>query len=385
MVRHSSRIELSQKALKTNFNFLRKKIGKDIKISSVVKANAYGHGIHQFVPMAEKCGINHFSVASSFEAEEVLDVCREDTNIMIMGILYDSDLPWVIKHGIEFYVFHQDRLKASLDQAHKLGMKAKIHLEVETGANRTGIHNDDFKDALQFMKDHSEDLEFKGLCTHLGGAESFANKFKIDKQKKRFEEFVKQCDKMNYKPESLHVASSAGSLSYPDTRYDMVRIGVAQYGHWPSPEIYYDHLNTENKTSDNTLKRVFTWKTDIMDVRKVEAGEFVGYGTAFQATHDMTIAVMPLGYSNGYPKALSNRGKVLIHGKKCPIVGLINMNLFMVDVTHLENPQIGDEVVLVGRQKNNTIKLASFTEFTNLLNNEMLSRLPQVIPREVVS
>jgi alanine racemase len=315
----------------------------------------------------------------------VLDVCREDTNIMIMGILYDSDLPWVIKHGIEFYVFHQDRLKASLDQAHKLGMKAKIHLEVETGANRTGIHNDDFKDALQFMKDHSEDLEFKGLCTHLGGAESFANKFKIDKQKKRFEEFVKQCDKMNYKPESLHVASSAGSLSYPDTRYDMVRIGVAQYGHWPSPEIYYDHLNTENKTSDNTLKRVFTWKTDIMDVRKVEAGEFVGYGTAFQATHDMTIAVMPLGYSNGYPKALSNRGKVLIHGKKCPIVGLINMNLFMVDVTHLENPQIGDEVVLVGRQKNNTIKLASFTEFTNLLNNEMLSRLPQVIPREVVS
>jgi alanine racemase len=385
MVRHSSRIELSQKALKTNFNFLRKKIGKDIKISSVVKANAYGHGIHQFVPMAEKCGINHFSVASSFEAEEVLDVCREDTNIMIMGILYDSDLPWVIKHGIEFYVFHQDRLKASLDQAHKLGMKAKIHLEVETGANRTGIHNDDFKDALQFMKDHSEDLEFKGLCTHLGGAESFANKFKIDKQKKRFEEFVKQCDKMNYKPESLHVASSAGSLSYPDTRYDMVRVGVAQYGHWPSPEIYYDHLNTENKTSDNTLKRVFTWKTDIMDVRKVEAGEFVGYGTAFQATHDMTIAVMPLGYSNGYPKALSNRGKVLIHGKKCPIVGLINMNLFMVDVTHLENPQIGDEVVLVGRQKNNTIKLASFTEFTNLLNNEMLSRLPQVIPREVVS
>jgi len=208
---------------------------------------------------------------------------------------------------------------------------------------------------------------------------------KIDKQKKRFEEFVKQCDKMNYKPESLHVASSAGSLSYPDTRYDMVRVGVAQYGHWPSPEIYYDHLNTENKTSDNTLKRVFTWKTDIMDVRKVEAGEFVGYGTAFQATHDMTIAVMPLGYSNGYPKALSNRGKVLIHGKKCPIVGLINMNLFMVDVTHLENPQIGDEVVLVGRQKNNTIKLASFTEFTNLLNNEMLSRLPQVIPREVVS
>lgn len=385
MVKHSSRIELSQKALKANFNFLKKKIGKDVKISSVVKANAYGHGIHQFVPMAEECGIDHFSVASSFEAEEVLDVCRDDTHIMIMGILYDSDLPWVIKHGIEFYVFHQDRLKAALDVAHELGMKAKIHLEVETGANRTGIHKDDFKPALQFMKDHAEDLEFKGLCTHLGGAESFANKFKIDKQKERFENFVNECKKMDYTPERLHVASSAGSLSYPETRYDMVRVGVAQYGHWPSPEIYFDHLNKENKTSDNRLKRVFSWKTDIMDVRKVEAGEFVGYGTAYQATHDMTIAVMPLGYSNGYPKALSNRGKVLIHGKKCPIVGLINMNLFMVDVSHLDNPEIGDEVVLVGRQKNNTIKLASFTEFTNLLNNEMLSRLPQAIPRNVVN
>jgi alanine racemase len=143
-------------------------------------------------------------------------------------------------------------------------------------------------------------------------------------------------------------------------------------------------LNAVNKKSDGALKRVFTWKTDIMDIRGVREGEFIGYGTSFQATHTMTIAVMPLGYSNGYPRAQSNRGHVLINGKKAPIVGLINMNLFMVDITDIKDVAVGDEVVLVGRQKNNVINVASFTNSSMLLNNEMLSRLPSAIPREVV-
>jgi alanine racemase len=164
----------------------------------------------------------------------------------------------------------------------------------------------------------------------------------------------------------------------------MVRIGVVQYGFWPSPDIYYHHLQETHKTSDSSLKRIITWKTDVMDVRHVNTGEFIGYGTAYQATHEMQIAVLPLGYSNGYPRAQSNRGFVLIHGKKCPIVGLINMNLFMVDVSHLENVKPGDEVVLVGRQKNNVINISSFTNVTQLLNNEMLSRLPAAIPRKIV-
>ncbi|TVR90489.1 MAG: alanine racemase, partial [Saprospirales bacterium] len=136
--------------------------------------------------------------------------------------------------------------------------------------------------------------------------------------------------------------------------------------------------------SDRALKRIITWKTDIMDLRDVPRGEFIGYGTAFQAQQDMRIAVMPLGYSNGYPRAQSNRGLVLIHGKKAPITGLINMNLFMVDVTNIPDAEVGDEVVLVGRQKNSVIRVSSFTESVNLLNNEMLSRLPSAIPRTVV-
>ncbi len=386
-VKHSSRIQLSQSALINNINFLRRKLGPQVTFSSVVKANAYGHGIFTFVPMAEKAGVRHFSVASAFEAEEVLEARTKDSTIMIMGILYNSDLEWAIENDIEFYVFHMDRFPKVLEAAKVVGKPARIHLEVETGANRTGLPMAEFSEALRVLKKYGEHIQFKGLCTHLGGAESLSVQFKIDQQKKRFKEYLKICAKKKFYPEICHVASSAGALVYPDTRYDLVRVGVSQYGFWPSPDVYY-HLQSQQAANGNGksggLKRIFTWKTDVMDVRKVEPGEFVGYGTAYQAKEEMTIAVLPLGYSNGYPRGESNRGKVLIRGKKAPIVGLINMNLFMVNVSHIPGVQVGDEVVLVGRQKINTIRVSSFTNFTELINNEMLSRLPSAIPREVV-
>ncbi len=384
MVRHSSRIELSQSALKKNFNFLKKKIGKNVRLSSVVKANAYGHGIDPYVTMCEKCGINHFSVASSFEAEEVLRVAKPETDIAIMGILYDEDLEWAVEHEIEFYVFNYLRFPKVLEAAKKVGKPAKIHLEVETGANRTGVTAGEFKKCITFMKRNRNHLTFKGLCSHFGGAESQANKFKIDRQFLRFKQFAADCKKKKYQAEYLHISSSAGALAYPESRFDMVRIGVSQYGFWPSPDIYYHHLNETGKRYEKGLQRIFTWKTDIMDTRDVPEGEFIGYGTAYQATRDMRIAVLPLGYSNGYPRGLSNRGHVLIHGKKAPITGLINMNLFMVDITHIPEARLGDEVVLIGRQKNNSINVASFTQSTMLLNQEMMSRLPAAIPRKPV-
>lgn len=360
-------------------------MGKDVRLSSVVKANAYGHGISSFVPMAEKCGIKHFSVASSFEAEEVLEVCSENTDIMIMGILYEEDIPWAIENGIEFYVFVFERLKVVAREAKRLGIKARIHLEMETGANRTGLPEKDFSRALTFLKKNQEHIEFEGLCSHLGGAESLSSRFKIEKQLKVFKQFLKVCRTRKFMPKYRHIASSAGALTYPEALYDMVRIGVSQYGFWPGPDVYYHHLQQIGKTTDNAaLKRVISWRTDVMDVRWVEEGEFIGYGTAYQATHKMLIAVLPLGYSNGYPRALSNRGHVLIGGKKAPILGLINMNLFMVDISHISDVKVGDEVVLIGRQKNNLINVSSFTNTTRLLNNEMLSRLPQAIPRRAV-
>jgi len=162
MVRHSSRIELSQAALKQNVNFIRKKIGPDAIFSSVVKADAFGHGIGTFVPMAEKAGIRHFSVASSYEAWEVNEARTKESTIMIMGILYDDDMEWVISNEIEFFVFDLPRLKKAKATAEKIGKKAIIHLEVETGGNRTGLEESKLDEALEISKAIRNGFNLKG-------------------------------------------------------------------------------------------------------------------------------------------------------------------------------------------------------------------------------
>lgn len=383
MTKHTSRILLSQSALQGNINFLKKKIGKDTRLSAVVKANAYGHGIATMTGMLEKAGVDHFSVASAAEAEEVLENCSDSSHIMIMGILYDKDLAWAIDHGIEFYVFDLDRLETVKKAARDVGKQAIIHVELETGTNRTGMNLPDFKKAVTWLKRNTEYVKFEGVCTHLGGAESISNEFKIKPQIKRFLDVCKVLRKKNFLPTYRHMACSSAAISYPETRLDMVRIGVSIYGFWSSPDVYYSHVQ-EHGNNKSTLKRIISWKTDVMDIKQVKEGEFIGYGTAYQAIKDMSIAVIPLGYSNGYPRGLSNKGYVLIKGKKAPIVGLVNMNLFMVEVSHINDVQTGDEVVLLGKQRNNVINVSSFTNFTQLLNNEMLSRLPAAIPRYVV-
>lgn len=385
MVHNSSRIELSQSALSNNMAFLRKRIGTHPLLSMVVKANAYGHGVAQMIPMARSCGINHFSVASCFEAEQVRLAASEECGIMIMGILYDEDLRWVIEDGIEFFVFDMGRLRRAAEIAAEVGRPAKVHIEAETGGNRTGFAEAEIPEALALLKKHGEHLRFVGLCTHLAGAETLATKFRIERQLKRFAAVRKSVAKRGVLPERYHVASSAAALAMPETTaFDQVRVGVASYGFFPSNDIYNLHLMRVGKSRDNPLRRVMSWKTDVMHVKNVSKDEFIGYGTSFQAERNMRIAVIPLGYANGYPREMSNKGHVLIRGYKAPITGLINMNLFMVDVTRIPNVAVGDPVVLVGRQKNNVINISSFSEFSSALNTEFVCRLPSTIPRAIV-
>jgi alanine racemase len=383
-VKHSSRIYLSLSALKKNVKFIRSKVGPEPVISATVKANAYGHGIDKFIPMLERCGIHHFAVASGFEASQVLQCCSPRAEISIMGILYQHDLDWVIAHGIQYYVFDFERLQQSVEAARRVGKKAIVHLEVETGGNRTGLPLGQLDEAIEFLKQHEADIDFRGLCTHLAGAETIANHFRIRRQIVVYREAYEKCKAAGYLPRLRHIASSAAALSLPEARMDMVRIGIALYGLWPSPDIYNMHLVETNQISDNPLQRVISWKTNIMHLKEVQEGEFVGYGTSFQANSDMKVAVIPLGYANGYSRSLSNKGFVLIRGKRANICGVINMNLFMVDVSHIRPVEVGDEVVLIGRQKKNSITISSFADFSNTLNNEMMSRLPADIPRDII-
>ncbi len=382
-VRHSSRIELSRAAFRNNLSYVRSRVGPHPILSVVVKANAYGHGIQPIVGIAESCDVRHFSVASSLEASLVDEVKSQASKIMIMGILYDEDLRWVIDNDIEFFVYDLPRLECAVSVAKAVGRPARVHLEIETGGNRTGLPLDELPRALRIFGQNRRHLVWAGLCTHLAGAESLANDFRIVRQITRFKEIEAKLRRRRTGPERYHVASSAAALSRPEAAMDLVRIGVASYGFWPSPEMRNLHRLRSSDARENPLQRVLTWKTDVMHLKCVRQDEFVGYGTAYQAPRDMTLAVIPVGYANGYPREMSNRGTVLVRGRRAPVVGHVNMNLFMVDVTAIADVAVGDEVVLVGRQKHHVIPISSFAEMTSALNTEFACRLPASIPRFV--
>ena len=382
---NNSYLELDPKAYKTNINFLRKHFHKGVLFSSVVKGNAYGHSIEKFVEIALAENVKHFSVFDSQEARRVKAVVGDKATVMIMGWLSnEEDLSWIIQNDIEFFVFEKHRLTAALNAAKKIGKKAVVHIEVETGMNRTGFNSSELKWVQDFLNKNSSFIEFKGLCTHFAGAESIANYFRIKTQIARYDEIYKQfCDK-GLKPKQRHAACSAAAMMYPETQMDMVRIGIMQYGFWPSPEVLVNFYNSKRK-NENPLKRVISWKTQVMSVKKVKRGEFVGYGTSFMADANMKIACVPVGYAHGYGRSLSNVGRVLINGERCVVIGSINMNMMVVDVTLLEHIKRGDEVVLIGDQADKQLSVSSFSDYSNLLNYELLTRLSADIARIIKS
>jgi len=380
---YSSYIEISKSALQGNINFMKQQVGPGVRLSSVIKGNAYGHGIEPFATLAQACGIDHFSVFSADEAQRLLQALPAPATIMIMGFVEDQELEWSIENEIEFFVFDIDRLKSAATVARNIGKPAKVHLELETGMNRTGFAPEALEEVEAILGEYRGHLILQGLCTHFAGAESYQNHERVMAQLQRFEVLRQKLQKKGYSPVQLHTACSAAMMQYPATHMDMVRIGIMQYGFWPSPETFSSYMSQHIDQPD-PLRRLINWKSSIMSLKQVPQGEYVGYGTSYQTPRDMVLAVVPVGYAWGYSRSLSNQGQVLIHGQKASVVGIVNMNGMMVDVTDIPGVQKGDEVVLLGKQGEHSITVASFAELSTQLNYELLSRLPLNIPRYII-
>lgn len=378
----SSIITLDRKAVKNNIAFLRKKIGKNSRISAVVKANAYGHGIEQMVPLFEEEGIDHFSVFDFPEAIRVYKSRTRDSTIMIMGWIGDEDLETTIDCGLEFFVFNVQRLAQAIDCARRLNTQAKIHLNVETGMNRLGLETCDLKEVIKLIDQHQDVLDIQGVCTHLAGAESVANYKRITNQLKKFNQILSFLSTNEIAPEYRHVSNSAAAFVYPKAKMNLVRIGIMLYGFWSSPETFMTYtLERKNKT--DPLDRILSWHSRIMSLKTIKEGEFVGYGNSYLTQKETKVAIVPVGYSIGYNRSLSNKGRVLINGCRCGVIGMVNMNMIMVDVTDVQDPKVGDEVVIIGWQNGLEIKVSSFSSISNELNYEILAHLPQSIERMV--
>lgn len=379
----TSSITISKEAYRHNLAFIKKQCAPDVRFCSVVKGNAYGHGIKEFVSMAKAEGVDYFAVYSSDEALKIRNIFTDEVNVMIMGMIDEASLSWAIQNRVEFFVFDFHRLNQALAIAKQTGNKAEIHIEVETGMNRTGFQIAELAQVFQILKENSNHFLFIGFCTHYAGAESIVNDFRVQQQINLFEEAKKLLNKSGLHPKYIHSACSAGMMNYPQTICNMVRIGVMQYGFWPNEETLV-RFNGHSRESDETLKRLISWKSNVMTVKKVAKGEFIGYNTSYQAYADMKIVIIPVGYAYGYSRSLSNSGKVLVNGQEAPICGIVNMNALCADVSHIENVKPGDEVVLIGSQGEKFISVASFGEMSDQLNYELLTRLPLDIPRRII-
>lgn len=377
---HNSHIEIDTNSLKKNHEFIQSVLGDERELVCVVKGNAYGHGIEHFVPAAYKTGVRSFGVFSAHEAKKVVDLGLELDRIMIMGYIDNDQLAWAIENGVEFYVFDEMRLSQAMLKASKIGKKAKIHIEVETGMNRTGFIKKDLDTVFEFLENNRELIEFKGVCSHLAGAENIANYYRIKRQIVNYHKFEKAFLQHGLEFEKSHLACSAAVMNYPKTRKDLARVGIMFYGFWPSKEVKMGYFVRE-KVMEDPLLPVLSWKSRVMSTKFVKMGEYIGYGSSLLAEEDMKIATVPVGYADGFARSLSNQGKVLIGEQRLDVISLVNMNLFVVDITNVDHIKPGDEVVMIGKQGDVSISVASFSDFSSQLNYELLTRLPNDIPR----
>jgi alanine racemase len=379
----TSRIEISRNAVHNNVKFLKSYFGEKVRLSPVIKGNAYGHGIEIMVPLFEEAGIDFFSVFSSGEARRASSVISEGSRIMIMGYTNPDDLDWVMDNDIEFYVSSLHFFRIVYQKACSSNKQAKIHLDLETGMYRTGLTKPELDEIIRIMGTNCQFVYIKGITTHLAGAESIANYLRINKQIKLFHKRLRYIEKKGITYDIKHTASSAASMSYPKSRMDLVRAGIISYGYWPTRETFMQYLNGKPDKAD-PLMRAISWKSFIMTLKNVPQGEFVGYGYNYQAQSNMQIALVPVGYSNGYSRQLSNNGHVLVRDQRADVIGAVNMNMIVINTSEIDPIEIDDEVILIGTANGHDISVASFAEMNNSMNYELLSRLPESIERKII-
>ena len=289
----------------------------------------------------------------------------------------------MIEKEISFFVFTLYRLRKVVEVAKKINKPARIHIELETGLHRTGFTQDLLEEVVSVVKKESKHLRIEGICSHLAGAETIVNYTRIVEQIVTFGNLCDWFKSEGIEPTYRHLACSAGVLNYPDSIFDMVRVGISNYGFWPSNESKMMHLKNK-EFSEDPLERVLSWKSMILSLNTVPEGNYVSYGQSYLTNRKSRIATVPVGYGYGFSRTLSNNGHVLVDGRRVPVVGNVNMNMVVIDVTDADHINIGDEVVLIGEQNGRTISVNSFSDMNNSMNYELLTRLPEHIPRKVI-
>lgn len=351
-----------------NINNIRQKTGTPVM--PVIKADAYGHGAVECAKALEENGISFFAVAT---AQEAIELRQNNINsqILILGYVFPENFEELIKNNIFLTVFDYETAFEINKAATQIGKKAKIHIKLDTGMGRIGfIPNEK---SLKEIKNISflENIVIDGIFSHFACADMTDKSYTLA-QKILFDDFVKEIESNNIFIKTRHICNSAGIMEFDDGFLDIVRSGIISYGLYPSDEVNFDSLE---------IRPVMSLISHVVHIKEVEKDFCISYGSTYKTTQKSIIATIPVGYGDGYPRSLSNCGKVLINGEFAPIVGRVCMDQFMVDVTNIPNVQRGTEVVLVGTDGNKKITVEDLSAICNRFNYEFVCDINKRVPR----
>jgi len=368
-------IELNAMNLLNNLKIFKDITGK--KSMFAVKANAYGHGLREIIEITKaSSAVDHYAVDSLSEALQVRSL-QQQKPVLVLGWTDEDELEELIANGFETVVPSAEHLRLVKQYAKKLSRKALIHLKIETGTNRLGLEPGK---AIALLKDIKEkNIEIRGIYSHFANIEDTTDPAFARQQLALFNSVLPYLHPANA---LKHFSSSASTLLFPETFFDIVRIGISAYGYWPSRQTHA--LFMEKNKSKIIFKPVLSWYTKVAQVKEVKKGSAIGYGLTYRTFNRARIIVVPVGYYDGYDRKLSNVSQVLVNGVKAPVRGRICMNMFMVDVTHIKNVKVGDRVTLLGSENNERIDADMLAEWSGTINYEVLARINPLIPRYVV-
>lgn len=376
-------VEISKSALTKNVSAFRRHLGPKVAVMAVVKSNAYGHGLVETAKIADRAGTAWFGVDNVDEGI-ALRKSGAIKPILVLGYTLNSRLRDCVSNDLSFVAYNLEtaRALARLRLTGKRGNVAKVHLKIETGTTRQGIEGKELTRLVRELK-KTRGVVIEGASTHYANIEDTTDASYAKSQLRRFEEGIALLHREGIDPPFLHTACSAAAILYPVTHFNLARIGISMYGLWPSKET---HAVARREKKQLTLAPALTWKTIIAQIKTVPKGTPVSYGLTERTTRPSKLAIIPVGYWDGYDRrGLSNIGQVLVHGRRCKIVGRVCMNMCVIDVTDVPGARVEDEVVLLGRQGRDAITAEYIASKLDTITYEVVTRINPQLTRIVIN
>ncbi len=368
-----SYIEISRNNLIHNFNQIRSLVHPNTKIVSVVKANAYGHGLKEIVSLLENL-TDYFQVDDIIELREVRKISKKP--ILVLGYVAIGDLEEALKLDAILAIYDEHRLNKINNIAKKYKKSALVHIKIDAYLGRQGIMLSEIDSFAEKIKTY-EYIKVDGIYSHFANIEDTKDFSHAQKQITAYEKALEIFKIHGFTNVLNHISATSGILAYEKGtgKNNLVRLGIGLYGMWPSVDLKQTYQKAVN------FKPVIRWISHIAQLKNVPKAYPIGYGLTYITKRPTRLAIIPQGYSDGYDRGLSNKGHVLIHGKKCKILGRVAMNMFAVDVTKIHEVKVEDEVVILGSQKNERISAEEIANQIGTINYEVTTRISPLLPR----